>query len=349
MKFKELSNQQWIDRRPVLPTQRGRFTPYIVDLTSATTFGGINLRPITWEDASPDAEIYVMPAQASVSRAPLLYDDRLKAAPLEPAGKQIRIAVYCPKLTGLPDESVEQRIERINTAVEKAANNHAQFFLGPEYFFSKNTSHLARADDGADHCYSEAEFLQVTNAIVELGEKHPTMLLIPGTALWKNDSNQVRNTGYIVHYVEGGRSHSKNTSHDDAKYATNAGGMFVPGGKQFYDFEFDGFSARYEICADIDPSGKVGDGKELHFVSGFNYGGGMPARSHRGGVEILADGAGDGRIERPFEFKPKAEPADDDMLVKTFEVSKAVKTESSKRLEVSSFLCKRACRKTLST
>ena len=183
---------------------------------------------------------------AGLSRPPILYDDGLKAAPLEPTSRQIRIAVYCPKLTDLPNETVEERIDRLKNAVHRAANDHAQVFLGPEYPFTKDTRNLARPVAGAKHCYSGAEFLQVTNAIVELGVRYPTTLLIPGTTLWKNQSNEVRNTGYVSHHVEGG------------------------------------------------------------------------------GVEVLADGAGDGRIERPFEMTPKTQPTDDSRIVKTIEVRKAV-------------------------
>ena len=55
----------------------------------------------------------------------------------------------------------------------------------------------------------------------------------------------------------------------------------------------------------------------------------MPARAHHGGVEILSDGTGDGRIERAFEFKPKAKPHEDGFLVAIVEVKKAINPEST--------------------
>jgi predicted amidohydrolase len=302
----------------------------VVDDSGGQAMGDRKLRAVSWDAVKAADEIYLMPAvqNGSASKTPLLYDDRLKAAPLAEKGRALKVAVYCPKLTDLPNETVELRINRMKEAVEQAAQANADVFIGPEYFFTKDSSKLANADFGANHAYTAKEFLAVKAAIIEIGARHKTMLLIPGTTLWKSDAQEVRNTGYLYQYLEQpGHEHSKNTSHDDAKYADHAGGQFTPGGTNFYDFEFQGLRARYEICADISAVGKTGDGKEVHLVSGFNFGGGMPARAHHGGVEVLSDGTGDGRIERPFDVKVKSKPDQGGMLVDTVDVHKTVEPE----------------------
>ena len=338
MPIYELIKEQWTLRQaPLLGARKNTVTPHRVSSTEGgKNIGGLNLVPTTWAAVQPTDQIYIPPKSASdgtsassSSRLAITYEDRLKTVPLEASGRTLKIAVYCPKVTALPNETVQQRISRMKDALQAAANVTADIFVGPEYFFTKNTSQLNAPNSGANHTYTAEEFLAVNMAIIEMGEQHKSMLIIPGTTLWKNNANEVRNTGYVCHYLDSGRAHSKKTSHHEVEYAQAAGGQYTPGASSQYDFEFQGLRARYEICSDVGQAGNAGNGKELHIISGFTFGGGMPSHAHHGGVEILSDGGdGDGRIERPFEFKPKTATNDDRLIVSNMEVKKAANPQT---------------------
>ena len=294
MKWYRLQNGKWQERaHPPVPALRQNLDPSVEDPEGEKIEGKV-LRRISWDEASNSAaDVYIIPK----AEKPLTWNDRLLQAKLESSDTFLHIWVYCPNLNSIPDEEPKQRIVRFGDAITAAARIKADLFIGPEYFFTRNTSKLDDPKPSVPHCYTPEERDLVERAVHGAGYNHGGMLIIPGTMLWKDSSKNVRNTA-LIHCRNFGLflAHGKYHSHKDETYAKADGGTWNPGATHV-DFEFRGFAARYQICADMgtDPQ----EMKDLHLLSGFGIGGGIVPRAHGGGWEVLSDGAvGSGRIEK---------------------------------------------------
>ncbi len=324
MAWYSLINNRWMPRlAPPTQTVRANTDPAVEDKEGEEVEGKFLTR-ISWDDALAEnkRDIYLVPKKRKT------WNDELIEAKLADDDTFLHIWVYCPNLNKLPKEEPRDRIIRFGEAVSAAARYTPDIFLGPEYFFTRNSDQLDSPQLRLAHCYNAEERDLVERAVRGAGFNHRGMLIIPGTMLWKDDSRNVQNTAFI-HCRSFGLFlvHSKHHSHHDDSYANAEGCTFKPGGTTCVDFEFRGFTARYQICADMGMDKK--EMKDLHLLSGFAIGGGVEPRAHGGGWEVLSDGAGGGgRIDKPLPAGKMVEmnhPKDSDSFSLVVHIRKLAK------------------------
>jgi hypothetical protein len=304
----ELIAGTWTERRTLTANLALRYSIYIPDSSSALVIAGRKLREVSYADwmlikLRPDMYLVVNNEAPAVRPFP----QQLREAPIEEASSFVHIWVYCPDISNFPNEDAETRLRRLGQALRRASEIKADIFLGPEYFFSRFSSAL-ETPAVANQTYTQAEKERVETALGEAARANRGMLIIPGTMLWKDSANLVRNTAFINCRLNGIRhAHSKHKAHNDIQYALAAGGTWAPGDTHF-DFDYRGWSVRFQICADNSNDADGPAPKELHILSGFDFGAYNP-RAHRGGWEVVCDGKGWGRIEQAgTTFKPATVP-----------------------------------------
>lgn len=279
----------WTQRAPISVQVRAQFQLYVPD-DSGPVVHGRRLRAVDVLPTPMPADVY-----AEKKRS---FNERLRTAALVPErqGTFLHVWVYCPKLTDLPDESPADRIRRFGAAVAAAERLRPDVFIGPEYFFTRKTPQIA--DRGVDHVYTAEEKALVEAAVRGAGSNSRGMLIVPGTVLWKDAHGAVRNTAIIHCRNEGTHlEHHKRNAHDDAAFATAAGGVWTQG-TLATDFAFRTLGFRFQICADNGADDE--QMKDFHLISAYDLGN-VTSRAHQGGWLVLSDGVGRGRIEKTLD------------------------------------------------
>ena len=246
-------------------------------------------RRITEEEfqqlSSDNGDVWAFPKAGKASR---ITNVNLQGAHTQ----TLQTYVFSPTLSQLTGNTVDERWKVLDAALKLAQTQKAQIFLGPEYFFTKQSSELN--GNSGNHAYSEGEKLDVEKRLKAFAAGNKGMLIIPGTILWKDSLGQVRNTALICG-ADGEEisSHDKQFPHNDQIFANNSNGSWKAGERVAKDFEFQGVRCRYHICADDGHDFDEENVKELHLVSGYDYGAFNP-RAHAGGFEVKSDGGSTG-------------------------------------------------------
>jgi hypothetical protein len=194
----------------------------------------------------------------------------------------------------------EARRLAFGAAVEAAGRARADIFLGPEYLFLQEGSRLDdEARPGLITPCSDAEMERLIATVRGMSSNYPRMLILSGSAFWRNAAGEVRNRAFISCQSRGlFLAHDKARSHNDDCYAY---GRFVGGAASYSDFTYGGLDMRFQICKD-NGSAPIAV-KDVLLLSGYSFGAINPCTSS-GGWTAVADGMGEGRLEQIGPGRP---------------------------------------------
>ncbi len=199
----------------------------------------------------------------------------------------LKVTIYSPIMTSLPEETPKERATRIIEAMRLASAGGAQVFLGPEYFFSHNSSSLATHNKSIIYSSDDAD--EARSMLVAASALYRGMLIIPGTFFMLEGAYDPHafNTAFV--YLNGSKltECSKHDKDTDAVYAELAGVPFYPGDKAAY-FEFLKLNFCLQICSDAtnSPTKKC----DLSIVPSFKPGSAAISNITQFRYRILSDG-----------------------------------------------------------
>ena len=219
---------------------------------------------------------------------------------------KLNVCSFHPKLQTLTLD-INKRLDLFVEGLEK---NSADIFVAPEYYWNASNNNL--------NAFSTESFTNIREKLTSISRQYPDTLIIPGSFVIIDEKNAknisfVIKNGELIADLQGNQIYQK-LDLDYEKKKFNLEREWLSAGKGAFDFTYNEWNIRLEICSDNGVIKKGEWAPDLGIVIAANIGGKF-CSTPVGGSTIFVDANGTSvekvkeKIEKKqdplFDFLPK--------------------------------------------